>query len=189
MNIQAITFETLSARLAKISYAESVTRHELGELSREVLAFVCVSEDVRIINTLLGKGEDGKYTLTSNNRRVAGLYFKEFVPFTVAEDDTGRVQFAKKKAKVWDKGCAKIEAFLAVEDNNLWTWAETNVEIEGKPKEYSGKLSKLVSKALADEVEGITGVEVLQAALQGGVSIEDLLALVDAMTTVQAEAA
>lgn len=185
MNIEQITFETLSSRIAKIAAAESITRAELGALSREVLAFVVATEDVRIINTLLGKGEDGKFTLTSNNRRVAGLYFKEFTPFTVAETDSGIVQFAKKKAKVWDKGVAKIEAFLAVEDNNLWTWAETNVEIEGKPAEYAGKLTKLVQKSLADEVEGITGADVINAVLAGGVTVEDLLGMVEALTNVQ----
>lgn len=183
MDIQQITFETLSARVSAIAHAENITRKELGELSREVLAFVCATEDVRIVNTLLSKGEDGKFILTSNNRRVAGLYFKEFVPFTVAETDSGIVQFAKKKAKVWDKGCAKVEAFLSVEENNLWTWAETNVEIEAKPKEYQGKLTKLVQKSLSDEVEGISGVDVLNAVLEGGVSIDDLLAMIEALTS------
>jgi len=185
MNIKQITFETLSERLAKISYAENITRHELGELSREVLLFVCETEDVRIVNTLLGKGEDGKFTLTSQNRKVTGLFMREFIPFTDngAKIDAGEtIVFQKKKAKVWDKFVTKIDTFLENENNNLWTWAENNVSIEQKPANYAGKISKLVEKALKDEAEGVTGVDILQAVISGGVSVNDLMELVESLS-------
>ena len=191
MNIEQITFETLSARIAKIAAAESITRAELGALSREVLAFVVATEDVRIINTLLGKGEDGKFTLTAQNRKAASFYFREFCPFSDngANVDKGEVLvFIKKKAKVWDKLAAKIETWLAVETNNIWTWAQDNLSVEVKPANYAGKLEKLVANALKDEVDGITGADVINAVLAGGVTVEDLLGMVEALTNVQAAA-
>lgn len=180
--IAKITFETLSARVNAIAHAEKITKHELSLLSREVLAFVLETEDIRIVNTLLGKGEDGKYILTSNNRRVAGLYFKEFMPFSNnGGKELDQVVFIKKKAKVWDKYAETINNWLADETNDLWKWAGANVQMEPKAKMYGDKITKLVTKALDDEVEGLNSMAIIDAVMAGGVTIDDLLALVTAV--------
>ena len=173
-----VTFETLSARIALIAASEKVTKQEMGLLSREVLTYILESEDVRPINNLLGKDKEGNYLLTRNNRVVAGMYFSEFVPFNtngakVSEGE--QLIFVKKKARVYDKYVAKINDWLGVGTNDIWSWAADNVQVEAKPKEYAGNIEKLVKKALADEVEGITKVDVLKAVMSAGISIEDLL--------------
>lgn len=173
-----ITFETLSARIALIAASEKVTKQELGLLSREALTYVLESEDVRPINNLLGKDGEGNYLLTRNNRVVAGMYFSEFVPFSkngAKVSDGEQLVFVKKKARVYDKYVAKIIDWLGVGTNDIWSWAAENVQFEAKPKEYAGKIEKLVKKALADEAEGITKVDVLKAVMSAGISIEDLL--------------
>lgn len=180
-----ITFESLSARLSAISAAESVTRVELGLLSREVLAFVVETKDIRIVNTLLGKNEAGKYVLTSQNRKAAGFYFSHFMPFSTNEAKVSEgqlLQFVKMKAKAWDKYAIIIEQWLSDEANNLWTWADANIKMEAKPANYAGKFTKLVEKALADEVDGINGADILAAVLAGGVSVNDLMSVVEQMS-------
>lgn len=172
------TIEQLNAIIATIAASEQVTRVELGNFSRVVLEFVLESEDVRPINALLGKGENGKYILTSMNRRTANLFFKALIPFA----DNGAVEleqvvFTKKKAKAWDKYVKLITEFLADENNNIWTWSDENVNIEDKPKNYASKIQKLVSKALKDEVQGISQADLLQAVLDGGVDLNTILDL------------
>ncbi|MGL4584024.1 MAG: hypothetical protein ACRCVU_13725 [Flavobacterium sp.] len=171
------TFEQLNAIIATIAASENVTRKELGEFSRVALTYVLESEDVRPINTLLGK-IDGVNVLTSVNRRTANLFFREFAPF--ADNGAKELEtlvFTKKKAKVWDKYVTKIEAFLADEKNNIWTWANENIKLEAKAKDYAGKIKQLIEKALADEVEGITQEQLLQAVLDGGIEVDAIIKL------------
>lgn len=177
--IAGLSYETLSARLATIAASEAITKRELGLLSRELLSFIVETSDVRIVNTLLGRGSDGKLTLTVANRKVAGLFFQAFLPFSV-DADSDVVQFVKKKAKVFDAGVEAIEAFLADDANDIWSWAEANVKIEQKAIDYAGKITKDIKKAL-DADDGLTGAEVMAAVLEGGVTTADLLALVDAL--------
>lgn len=186
--IAGVTFESLATRLAAIKAAESITKKELGLLSREVLSFLVETSDVRIINTLLGRGDDGKLTLTVANRKAAGLFFQAFVPFTV-DADSDVVQFAKKKAKVWDAGIEKIEKFLADESNDIWAWIDANVKIEQKEIDYAGKITKDIEKAMKDEVNGLSGAEVMAAVLAGGVSVSDLMTVIESIMREEPKAA
>lgn len=179
--MQNITFESLSARIAAIAAAEKITREQLGLLSREVLGYVLESEDVRPINALLGKTDEGKYVLTLQNRKTAGFYFREFTPFSDngANIEKGeQIVFIKKKAKVWDKFVAKIENWLEVESNDIWKWAAINIQMEVKPKEYASKITKLIEKSLKDEVNGISKIDVMLAVMAAGIEVDDLLALI-----------
>lgn len=181
------TFESLMTRVAAIRASETITKKEMSALSREALALMVETEDVRPINALLGYAEDGKFVLTVANRKSANLFFKEFVPFTAAGDETV-TQFGKKKAKIWDKAVKAIEEFLAVESNDIWTWINANVDIEAKPVVYSDKLTKLIGDALAGKKgEALSQVEVLKAVLNGGVSVDALVALVTAISEQPAE--
>lgn len=177
--IAGLSYETLSARLATITASEAITKRELGLLSRELLSFIVETSDVRIVNTLLGRGADGKLTLTVANRKSAGLFFQNFLPFTV-DADSDVVQFAKKKGKVFDKAVAEIEKFLADEANDLWTWIDANVKMEQKAVDYAGKITKDIKKAL-DAEDGLTGAQVMAAVLEGGITTADLMQLVDAL--------
>lgn len=182
----SVTIETLFSRVETIRKSETVTKAEMSAFSREVLAFVIETGDVRPLNLLLGKGEDGKFTLTVANRKAANLFFKEFVGFSVAENDSDVVQFVKKKMKVWDKYVAKCQEFLADESNDIWTWIKANVEIEKKPPVYAEKLMNVVKKALNDNEHGISQVDILKSVLAGGVSIDALIALASEVATADA---
>lgn len=185
--IAGLTFEGLSERLSAIKSSEAITKRELGTLSRELLSFVIETGDVRIVNTLLGRGEDGKLTLTVVNRKAAGLFFQHFLPFSV-DTDSDVVQFVKKKGKIFDKAVEEIEKFLSNEENNLWSWVDTNVKMEQKAVDYAGKITKDIKKALSSE-DGLTGAEVMAAVMEGGITTSDLLALVDAMMKEEQKAA
>lgn len=183
-----VTFETLSARLNAIKASERITKEELSALSRESLTFLLETGDVRIINMLLGQDENGKFILTPINRKTANLFFKEFVGFTVQDGDSSVVEFVKKKVRVWEKYVEKVNTFLSVPHNDIWTWAAENVEIEKKAPIYADKINTLVAKALKDEVNGISQVDILKAVLSGGVSVDSLFDLVTELTE-QAKAA
>lgn len=185
--IAGLSYESLSARLSTIAASEAITKRELGLLSRELLSFIVETSDVRIVNTLLGRGADGKLTLTVANRKAAGLFFQHFLPFSV-DSDSDVVQFAKKKGKVFDKAVEEIEKFLADETNDLWSWVDANVKMEQKAIDYAGKITKDIKKAL-DADDGLTGAEVMAAVMEGGITTADLLQLVDAMMRQEQQAA
>lgn len=186
--IAGLSFESLSARLAAIKAAESITKEELGMLSRELLSFTIETGDVRIVNVLLGRGDDGKLTLTVANRKAAGLYFQHFLPFSV-DADSDVIAFVKKKGKVWDKAVEAIEAFLSDESNNLWTWADKNIDFKQKPTDYASRITKGVKKALEDEENGLSAAEVMTAVMAAGISLNDMLVLVEQIVKDQKEAA
>lgn len=185
--IAGLSYESLSARLSAIAASEAITKRELGLLSRELLSFIVETSDVRIVNTLLGRGADGKLTLTVANRKAAGLFFQHFLPFSV-DADSDVVQFAKKKGKIFDAAVETIEQFLADDANDLWSWIDANVKMEQKAIDYAGKITKDIKKAL-DADDGLTGAEVMVAVMEGGVSVNDLLQLIDMITRSEQAAA
>jgi len=70
------------------------------------------------------------------------------------------------------------DAFLDVEDNNIWSWDAANQgnQGNGKAKEYAKKITALTTKALKDEDEGIDAKEVLYAILASeGLTLADIL--------------
>lgn len=180
-----ITFESLMARVSALRASERVTKQELSALSREALALMLESEDIRPINAVLGVAEDGKAILSPMNRKTAGLFFAHFCAFTKTEEG-GLLQFGKKKAKIWDKKAAEIESWLADDSNDIWSWAEANIEMEKKAPEYAGKITKAIQKALNDkDGYAISQVDVLKAVLEGGVSVDALIGLVQAISEEQ----
>lgn len=176
-----VTIETLLARVASIRASENITKAELSAFSREALSLLLENKDIRAINALLGVAEDGKAILTPVNRKVAGLFFKHFVAFQCVQEDA-LVQFGKMKIKQWDKKQAEIEEWLDNKANDIWSWAASNVELEKKAPEYAGKIQKQIEKALNDkDGYAISQVDVLRAVLAGGVSIDALIGLVEAI--------
>ena len=66
-NLKAVVYGRLEAIMA----AEKITRVELGAMSRELLMYVPDTNDIDIVNRLLG-------VLTPMNRRTAILFFFKF---------------------------------------------------------------------------------------------------------------
>ena len=165
--MKALTKKELGSKITKLANREKVTKQLLGELSRELLTYVYESKDIATLNRLLG-------VLTPINKKVAIAFFSVFVGWTF---DTELSQFGKQqKEKPHTKKAYLADTFLADEANNIWVWADTEIEIAPKAKNYGMKISKLVDKALTDEAEGIDLREVLYAIMSSdAVSLGDLM--------------
>lgn len=151
------------ASLEMLAQAEVVTKRELRELSRTVLVAHHETGDVSWINRLLG-------VLTPMNRRTAVLYFKEFSGFSTNDTDT---VFVKKSRKNYDDDKAKCMEFLAEPANNIWTWAERNVDVEKKPFNVE-KVGQVVKKAIKEKV---SQADIIREVIKNGVEVESIIAL------------
>lgn len=186
-----MNFTTLMQAIAELAQAEKVTKAKLSELSRQLLAYVLETADVRPINALLGKQEDGSFTLTSVNWRVACQYFHHFLPFTSNYKDVrdcvingGKREeliFEKKDKKRFDVKSELIADWLSDESNDIWAWSN-DVKVEVKPTDYAARITKAVEAGMNEDKGGLSMNEVMAAVLAAGVSINDML---DAVANVE----
>lgn len=167
VNFDKKTFEAaFGAAIIALAASEKVTKESLRDLSRTVLNAHHATEDVSYINKLIE-------VLTPVNRKVAVLYFKEFGGFTYDKDK----RFVKKSKKHYDAAHAKAMEFLAEPHNNIWTWAERNVEVEAKPFDIK-KVTAFIENATKKAKEnGLTRLDVMRAVFLGGMTPEVLLQL------------
>lgn len=166
----------IGAKVTKLANREKVTKQLLGELSREMLTYVYESKDIAMVNRLIS-------VLTPINKKVAIAFFSAFVGWTM-NVETG--EFGKQqKDKPFTKKAYLADDFLATKDNTIWTWADTEIEVAPKAKNYGMKISKLVDKALNDAEEGIELKEVLFAIMSSdSVSLGDLMQSIKAVAGV-----
>lgn len=167
------TLASVNVKIADLGAAEKITKRVLSELSREVLEVVCLddgtdkgmgTEDSRTINELIG-------VLTPVNRKAAILFFKHFAPFITATNEQGEWQsFGKKDKKNWADKLDAIREFLADPHQNIWTWADRNIEMEQKPYNVA-KVTKEIEKAL----KKANKADVIRAIMAGGLEIADIL--------------
>ena len=132
--------KTINEQIEKLAVSEKITKALLIELSRVILAYVYETGDVTPTNRLIN-------VLTPMNKRTAILYFKEFLSFRF---DDVQGTFGKKNKKTFDKKNELVTIFLLDEENNIFTWAEENVQIEAKPVDWGKKLGSDFKNALAD---------------------------------------
>ena len=178
MNI--LTQKQLSNKVDKCGMAEKMTKKLLGELSRELLAYVYESKDVAIINRLIK-------VLSPVNKQYAGVFFSHFVGWTY---DKETMTFGKQQKKApFTKKSYLVEEFLSNKDGNIWTWSKENIDPPVKAKNYGIKISKLIDKALSDEKEGIDLREVLFAIVASdAVTLGDLMQSLDDVLKVEVAA-
>lgn len=181
-NIKAV----ILGRIEAIANAEKITRVELAGVSRELLLYVPDSDDIDMVNRLLG-------VLTPMNKKMCIEFFKHFLPWEVEENKDGEFnRFGKrsKKDKVVKRKLEAITKFLSDEDNTVWTWGKDNLNLY-KVKPFAANITKAVEKALAgDETDNgstpaLSHADVIGAVLAGGISIEDLLDAVDMATGIK----
>lgn len=166
------------ARLEAIASAEKITRAELAALSRELLIYVPDTQDIGIVNRLLG-------VLTPVNKRAAILYFGHFLPWEKENDADGNfARFGKKmlgEKKIKRKEQA-IADWLGDESNTIWTWADDNIQMD-KKKDFKGGIIRAVKQALAGDEKtdtpALDPMEVMQAIFEGGMTLEAMLAAVE----------
>jgi hypothetical protein len=161
-----------------LAQSEDVTKRELRTLSRTCLEYVYETGDIGVVNRLM-------LVLTPVNRKVAQQYFDEFAGFVW--DDTNK-RFKGKSAKRWDQCVAKGKEFLADPMNNIWSWAERNIEVARKDfdiAQVTDAFKKFVKKA---EKNNLTQRDVLKAVLSAGVELDTILDLMGEMYDVEINA-
>jgi hypothetical protein len=171
----------IGAKVTKLDKREQVTKVLLAELSREALEYVYKTADIGLVNRLIN-------VLTPVNKKVACAFFESFVGWTFDKETS---QFGtKKKEKPFTKLSYASDDFLSNADNNIWTWADKEIEVKAKAKNYAMKIGKLVDKALTDSDEGINLKEVLFAIMASdAVNLNDLMHSLDDVVNVEVKEA
>jgi hypothetical protein len=167
MNIEQLK-TAIDASILLLADAEKITKKQLSYLSRSILEYIVVegSTDVATVNRLLA-------VLTPMNKQAAHLYFENFLPYTFKDGKFGEA--IKKQAKADAKIADAIE-WLEDESNDIWAWADKNIEM--KPKDYAGDIQAAIKKALAgnDLNEALTVRQVLGSVVDvEGIELGDLV--------------
>lgn len=173
---------TILGRIEALAASERITKAELGAVSREILTYITLNggNDIGTVNRLIG-------VLTPMNKRTACLFFDNFLPFTF-DEDKGNFGNKVKGDKRITEYVDKAQVFMADDDNNIWTWADDNLKLEVKPKDYAKKLTNLVHRALNDDKgEEIDQAEVINAVLSGGLTVGAIMVALEAISA-EAEA-
>lgn len=169
-NFDRKAFEGVFANaLASLVESEKVTRATLATLSRTVLEALHCTEDVAFVNRLIG-------VLTPVNRKVVIKFFQAFGGFHFSQE---KGEFSKKDKATYAEKREQADAFLDDPNQNIWTWAERNIEVE--TKEFTlESVTKYAERALKKaEKAGINQVDLLRAMFKGGFTPDSLLAIMD----------
>ena len=176
----------INTKIDSIESAEKITKVVLSELSREILEYICIdtadgkaSEDSQVANRLIG-------VLTPINKKIAIEFFRKILPFHVTRDEEGTfVSFGKKDKKAWEKKVDYIKEFLADPHQNIWTWADRNIELVAKPMDFA-KLNQAMGQLIKKADKANLGHNnIVRALLANGVTTDDILATLKAMADEQ----
>ena len=173
-----IEVKALYRAITNLSKHEAITKQVLGELSRSILSLHLnegVSQhDVKVVNKLLT-------VLSPANKRIARLFFTAFLPYTF---DDEAFTFGKliKKDNARETKYLAMASFLHEADNDIWSWQAEHITMEAKPVNYAVKVSKAIEAALKEDKGGLSPAEVLQAVFAGGVSVDDVVEMLNAMS-------
>lgn len=172
----------IDKKIDALANSERVTKQTLAELSRELLVYVMNTQDIAMVNRLFT-------VLTPMNCKSAVIFFRHFLPWKMPENDT--VFGEKKKGKkLLANAQEAIDAFLVQDDNSIWTWlSEQGVEPKARPKNYAQKITSVISKALTDDQEGISQLDILTAIVNGGLSVDQIIDEIDKVQIEQKEKA
>lgn len=153
--------------LRSIKRSESITKEVLRDTSRTVLEAVHATGDIGFVNRLIA-------ILSPMNRKTAILYFAHFTGFS---HDSVTGLFTKKSAKRYDEAHKLALEFLEDPHQNIWTWAERNIEVERK--EFTvDKVSDVVKRAIK---KNISQADILKAVLASGIELEALIEVMGAI--------
>lgn len=164
--------------IAEIEAAERITKAKLSILSRDIMHYVLDTCDIDAVNRLVS-------VLTPRNRTAAIFFFTHFIPHQRENDEEGNfVRFGKKlqnEDRYQDKA-ALIAEFLAIEDQDIWTWSRDNIEEQVKPKDFSGPITRAITNALkGDDKTGsdpLSRESIMLAVYAGGITLEDMFDMV-----------
>ena len=169
--------------LKEVSGAERITKAILSDLSRSILGALHALEgfdhklvgEIQLMNRLLP-------VLTPVNQKAATLFFKKFSGYSFDERSKTNPGGTNNFTNLIQKGKVKhkemLIEWLSDPHNNIWTWADRELEI--KPKEFKlSSVTKLIEKA-REATEG-NDEAILLAVLDGGISIESLVLVMEHM--------
>lgn len=161
--------------LNDLTKAEKVTRSTLMELSRSVLPIVHETGDIGYVNRIL-------VVLSPMNKRMAIEFFREFSGFRF---DDKKGEFVSKDKKRFDECVAAFVKFLEDPLNNIWSWAEKNLEVEKKEFDF-GQLKKQTDSLLkkADK-NGFKKADVLRAMMESGITADELIEFMQTLPGVE----
>lgn len=164
------TFEkSFATAIEKLAVSESVTKRELRDLSRSVLEAWHATGNVVYANKLLG-------VLSPINKKTAILFFQELSGFHF---DPVMGAFDHKSKKRYEKAHEKCIKFLADPHQNIWTWAERNIEVNHKPFDVAG-VQKYMTKAIKDAAGvGLSHADLLKAVFKAGIDPACIIQVMD----------
>lgn len=175
-------YNGFNVTIKALAESERITKDALRSLSRECLMLVHYESnkqgDISPINQVLS-------VLTPMNRKTWVLFMQEFTGFLFSEQEQ---KFTKKDKANYEAKCLAACELLDDPHQNIWKWAERNIKVEKKAFKLE-TLAKDVEKALkATDEEGnilYTKADVLRTVLEGGITADDLIAMLEAMDVVE----
>lgn len=175
-------FAGFEISLRAIREAERVTKDALRSLSRELLEQIHyeskIQGDIQPLNRLLE-------VLTPMNKKALVLFMQEFSGFKYDED---KGVFGKKNKAIYEQCLAASIESLEDPHFNLWTWAERNIKMEAKPFQLD-KVTKFMQQSIKKAAEeGIGKADLIKAVMAGGISVDEIVAVLESMGEVEVKA-
>lgn len=160
--------------LTRLTRAEKLSKEVLMPLSRDLLFMLHSDEknagDIGYINRTLA-------VLSPANKKVFLLFMKEYTGFICNDDGT---MFVKKSKKHYAVVQAMALAWLADPLNNFYSWVGRQ-KIEATRIEFNADYVTSTTKRMLDKAHknGMSNAQVLEAMFDGGITIDDLIVMLD----------
>lgn len=165
----------INTAISRLAKAERITKALLSGLSRDLIQYVLLGEDdvepsydIDAVNRCMN-------ACTPMNRRTAALFFNHFMPFNYIEEEQRFGKMEKKQKAKKEQLCRE---FMDNPDNDIWSWSADNVKMEQKEPDYLGKLTKDITKAIE---AGVDTPSIVNAVVAGGLSLNDIIAVLESM--------
>jgi hypothetical protein len=162
---------SFDAVLLTLTNSEKITKATLQVLSRDLLSLLHTKNDkmgdIGYINRTI-------QVLTPVNKRAFIAFCKEFTGFILND---GGLMFDKKSKKHYDVVAIKAIEWLDDPLNNIWSWQETNLEVEKVVNPFDMDkvrltLTQLKAKAAKNN---ISNIDIIGALFDTGFTVQDLI--------------
>lgn len=164
------TFErSFNVSVDKIMASEAISKRELRDVSRTVLEAWHATGNVVYANRLLK-------VLSPMNKKTCIVFFKHFSGFHF---DEVMGEFDHKSKKRYETAHLECVKFLEDPTNNVWSWADRNIELQQKPFDISS-IEKYMTRAVKQAAGvGLTQVDILKAVFKSGIDPACIIEVMD----------